>query len=454
MTETFKEKIKHILPPTVALPLLFSYLIDHIAISNYWIFFGISLEEDLAPSYLVLALILSAPNVLSILGTMIFSSISDRIGHHKLLMVFSRVFLMTQYILLIFFRERSIWVNLIILGIFAIFTQAYYIMNSSLITIICKPEQRGQVTSFLTVFASAGWMIGAGLSSLIRNNLGINGNLAFAAGLAMLAGLVALLSSSTPWFEAEQDIDESELMKTIDEEIDTKGGAIPAKSKPFGPNRILSFGKKGKESSYWQILKKPQVFALLLTLAILDFGFGPFNVLTGNYLREVNLTDNFISISNVIATFLGLVISFVISRFLDKKGRKPFLIMSLITYPVIYGLMYLLSDYWIAVFILYCYPLYALKVPTANTIMADLTTEKERSRGLSLVTFEQIIMAAIGALVAALIADNVVPGIRIFPLFPTAFGLVAIIVAIFIIKESSERLIPQIKERKNLALSE
>ena len=450
MNQIRLEKFREFLPPKVAVPLLFSYLVEHTAISLYWVFFGISLEEDLGASYLLIALVLSAPSIISIFGTSIFSAIADRIGHHKELMVLSRIFLMTQYILLIFFRTKSIWINLIILSTFALFTQAFYVLNSSLITIICHPSDRGKVTSFQTVFASAGWMIGSGLSALIKNTMGIEGNLAFAAGLGIIAGLVTLFSSSKAW--NHDRLKEEEMSELADEiKLETPQEVVYTEVLP--KRTIIVPRSKKKQTSYLDIFKKREVLILLMVLAILDFGYGPFNTLTGLYLVDVGLSDNFISLSNVIATLMGLIISFIISRPLDKRGRKPFLIIAFIAYPVIYGLMFLLSNYWIAIFIVYNYPLYAIKVPAANTIMSDHTNEKERSRGLSLIYFEQIIMASAGGLIAAAIADNIEMGIRIFPLFPVTFGLIALLFAILFVKESNEEFLKIKKENEKMVVA-
>ena len=446
MSQTRSEKFKEFLPPKVAVPLLLSYLVEHTAISLYWVFFGISLKDDLGASYLLIALVLSAPSIVSIFGTSIFSTIADRIGHHKELMVLSRIFLMTQYILLIFFRTKSIWINLIILSTFALFTQAFYILNSSLITIICHPSDRGKVTSFQTVFASAGWMIGSGLSALIKNTMGIEGNLAFAAGLGIAAGLVTLFSSSKAW-----NHDQIKEKDELPEEVELETPAEEVVYTEVLPKRTIIVPQtKKKQTSYWDIFKKKEVLILLLVLAILDFGFGPFNTLTSLYLEDVGLTDNLISINNVIATLIGLILSFAISRPLDKRGRKPFLIIGFIAYPIIYGLMFLLSNYWIAIFIVYNYPLYAIKVPAANTIMSDYTNEKERSRGLSLISFEQIIMASAGGLIVAAIADNVEMGIRIFPIFPVVFSLIALVLAILFVKESNEEFLRVKRENEKI----
>ncbi|MHA1366521.1 MAG: hypothetical protein ACTSP5_08955 [Candidatus Heimdallarchaeota archaeon] len=73
-----KSRFLDTLPPKNLLPLLIGYLIEHIAISNYWTFFGISLKEDLDLSWVGLAAILITPGLVSILGTSILSAVSDR----------------------------------------------------------------------------------------------------------------------------------------------------------------------------------------------------------------------------------------------------------------------------------------------------------------------------------------------------------------------------------------
>jgi len=104
MNTTLKSRFLDTLPPKNLLPLLIGYLIEHIAISNYW-----TLKEDLDLSWVGLAAILITPGLVSILGTSILSAVSDRIGRRKEIMLFSRIFLVGQYILLIFYYDSSLW---------------------------------------------------------------------------------------------------------------------------------------------------------------------------------------------------------------------------------------------------------------------------------------------------------------------------------------------------------
>ncbi len=433
-----RSKFIDALPPKNLLPLLFAYMIEHLAISNYWTFYGISLKEDLGLSWLGIAAILITPGIVSILGTSLLSSLSDRIGRRKEIMLLSRIFLVGQYILLIFYYDSSLWINLAILASFGLVTQAYYIMHGALLTTICHPDKRGKVSSFQTLFASAGWMIGSGVSGLIYNKFGQQGNLIVAASFALLSGVMVMFSSSKPWSVKQKELAELDPEEQLDTEIEKieRLEELPVRS-------ITELeSKDGKKiASYWEIFKRKEVLTLIIALAILDFGFGPFSVIGGNYLKiVVGMGNNQVALSNSIATVVGLVITIIMSQILDKYGRKPFLIVSFIAYPIVYSLMFALSNYWVAIFIIYSFPLYAVKMPTANTIITDVTSEKERARGMSLISFEQIITQGIGALIACAIADNVVaPGIHISPLFPMVFGSIAVIVAILIVKETNKK---------------
>ena len=173
------------------------------------------------------------------------------------------------------------------------------------------------------------------------------------------------------------------------------------------------------------------------------------------------LANTLIAKSNTIATVLGMVILFVSGAILDRTGRKPILIFSILCYPILYTFMFFFSSHPWALFAIYLYPLYALKVPTANTIMADLTSDNERGRGMSLVQIEQIVFGNLGAILGCYIADifpgDLIPrfipeGIYIIPLFPMVLGFIALILSIFLIKESNPKVLAKIAGIKKMSV--
>ncbi|NHJ41293.1 MAG: MFS transporter, partial [Asgard group archaeon] len=112
MNDKFTTKVSRILPPTVILPLLMSYMLEHIGISIYWIFFGLELFDTVSDSYFNIALVFAIPAMLSVFGTTFFSHLTDKTKKHKLILFLSRVALMIQFILLLFFNN-NIWIVLI-----------------------------------------------------------------------------------------------------------------------------------------------------------------------------------------------------------------------------------------------------------------------------------------------------------------------------------------------------
>ena len=450
MEEEKNRTLKELLPSVNLLPLLFSYTIDHIAVSSYWIFFGIFLSEEISDTYLDVAVILAIPAIISVFGTTVLSSFSDKTGRRKLLMFVAKIALMMQYVLLIFFGTK-VWNILLILALFGLFAQIYYTQVSALITIICPPDKKGQVSSYLIFFASLGWMIGSSISDIIYNWKGITGSLGFAAGFALVAGFIAVFSTSKP-YSKQDEVDQVD----IDHEKEIETWVMNNK-----PRVVVPIESTEKYSSYFEIFKRRKILVLLITLAILDFGFGPFNVITSVYFKNIftthfsneALANTLIAKSNTIATVLGMVILLISGAILDRTGRKPILIFSILCYPILYTFMFFFSSHPWALFAIYLYPLYALKVPTANTIMADLTSENERGRGMSLIQIEQIVFGNLGAIIGCYIADifpgDLIPrfvpeGIYIIPLFPMVLGLIALILSIFLVKESNPKVLAKI----------
>lgn len=475
MSQKITTKLTAFLPPANLLPLLFAYLFDHVAVSTHWIFFSIWLNEDIIGSnpglqypFLLLAVILATPSFLALFWNTLISSFSDKTGRRKEFMFFSKLLLMAQCLLLIFFGNSIITV-LLIYGAFGIHT-VFYTLHSALITSICHPDRRGEVVSFQLIFASGGWMIGSGISGVIYNAFGMIGNLAFSAGFALIAGILPLFSQSKPWFERNNFISQSkgrisspEASKKLKEEQlaseNKEKDPLPPLDSPkdsFIPiedsTRIAELLTEVEQpkSRYWDILSRRNIVILLITLAIVDFGFGPFNVMASVYLKATGVPNNFIAISNTIATFIGMALQLFIGKFSDRRGRRPLFLLGILAYPILYGLTYFLSGYWIVVFLLYCYPLYALKVPSANAIMSDLTAENERARGMNLIQFEQTLSLNLGALLGCFLADVLPKGIMILPLMPTIFGAIAVILAFLIFQETHEKFL----ERKSIMNSE
>lgn len=444
MTSRFVSRIKELLPPKNLLPVLFSYTLDSISKSLYWTFFAIWLSETLTDSFFILSVVLAIPPMISLLGTTVFSSYSDRSGRRKEVMFLSRVVLMVQFILLIFF-DQSIWIVLGILAGTGIFTQIYYVMNNTLATTICPVDRRGEVSSFQLFFSSFGWMIGSGLSGVVYEHFGIMGCLIIAAVGAFLSGIIALLSENAPR-SSENDRSPNGTTEHVTK-LSTKNEQQSPQDKFRGVNgdtrksirvdKITSSKDTSIASSFWKILTRKEVLILLLAMGIMEFGLGPFSIMGTVYLKQIGQLSNYlISLANTLATLIGLILLLFIGKLLDKRGRKPFILASFLSYSIYFFLFYFLSPFSIAIFILWLVPLYALRTPAVNAMMSDLTSEKERARGMALIQYERVFTTNIGAMIGGLLVDRISLGLKIVPLNVGSFAFVAFIIALFFIRET------------------
>ena len=204
-------------------------------------------------------------------------------------------------------------------------------------------------------------------------------------------------------------------------------------------------------SSFWKFLKQPQVISLLISIGILEFSLGPFSIMSIIYLTQiVEFSVYLVSIANVIATLLGMIVLFSIGKLLDRSGRKPFLVFSIFSYSIFFTLFYFLSNYKVAIFILWLVPLYPFRAPTVSTIMSDLTAERERARGMALIQYEQVVTTNIGAIIGGLVADLTPVGLQVVPIFPAAIAVIAFLVAFITIKETNVKYLERKKEKERL----
>ncbi|HUU78371.1 MAG TPA: MFS transporter [candidate division Zixibacteria bacterium] len=440
MDMKFNIIIRRLVPSKQLLPVLSSYLFDSIAVSIYGTFFAIWLSEELVSSYFVISTIIAFPPILALIGTTFLSSLSDKTGKRKEIMAFSRLFLVLQYLLLIFIN-KTIWVVLLIVGTTGIFTQVYYVMNNTLTTTLCSSEQKGEMSSYQLIFSSLGWMIGSGTSGLLYNKWSILGCLCFAAISAFIAGIIALFSPNR--LKDEEQNKAKEVEETNDcvfETIDSSEEVIPLIHGSTNGISSRMITTCPKSSSFWGILKRQQVIILLITIGIFELSLGPYFTLGTVYLKQiVGLSNNQVSLAFTLSTLVGMITLFVISKIIDNYGRKQFLIFCLTFYAIHFIIFYFLSWSVIGIIIMWAVPLYAFRSPVVNTMMADITSDHERARGMALLQYEQVLTINTGAIIGGLICDKFTYGLKAIPITIVIFSLIALVLAIIAIKETNSK---------------
>ncbi|HUT80118.1 MAG TPA: MFS transporter [Candidatus Bathyarchaeia archaeon] len=429
-----KAGFQRLLPPKNLLPLLFSRTFDSIAGSVTGTFFAVWLNNELISSYTILAIILTTPSILSVIGTSLFSAFSDKTGKRKELMVLSRIALMIQYLLLLLFQQ-SIWGIFSILIIMGFVTQVYYVMSDTLATSICPVERRGEMTSYQLFFSAAGGMIGSGIASSVYDHLTITGSFGFGIGFAFLAGLFAFFSTNFIKTSSDSSKASTELIESNETQETENNEEIS--STELIKQRVTD---KDKSTNYRSLFRNPQLVWIFIVTAILSFGVGPFGLIPIVYMEDiVGLTNLQVSIAGTLATLVGMITLLIVGKSMDKVGRKPFFLFSHVFYPLYFAFYLFLGNYPLAIITLWVLPIYPFRGPATTAMVADLTEEKNRAKAMNVLLYVQSFSVNIGGIIGCVIADYTQIGLIIVPLFPAMVTIISAAIAYFTIKETKRK---------------
>ncbi|MHA2275801.1 MAG: MFS transporter, partial [Candidatus Kariarchaeaceae archaeon] len=311
---------------------------------------------------------------------------------------------MIQYLLLTQITKPIQYLYIVSLS--ALVFPSYYTIIQSFATVICDPDKRGGVTNYLMLNASMGWFVGSLTSGVAFRVIGMTSMFVISSILLLISGLLVLLSP-----------------KENNQPEQLSNGYL---KNPSPINKVTSLNI---------LLRKPINF-LIVTIIIIDFGSGAFFTFGSIYLYErINFSSDLIGYSNATATLIGMVALYKIAPLTDRIGRKPFYITGLFAYPVLFTLLSIFQAKPI-VFFLWSIPIYIFLRPIAPAMISDLTSEQERSRGISLISISSSLAMTLGALMGGYLADQSNIGIEIWVLFPAFLGWFAPLIGFFMVGET------------------
>ena len=127
-----------------------------------------------------------------------------------------------------------------------------------------------------------------------------------------------------------------------------------------------------------------------------------------------------IGYANATATFFGTILLLKLGKYSDKNGRRIQYLLGLIGYPSLFVLLSIFHQTW-AVFAIWSLPIYVLLRPVLPAMISDLTSENERSRGMSLITIFSTLAMSLGAMFFGYIVD-VTGNLDYWTIFPAVLG--------------------------------
>ena len=365
----------------------FSVLIG-ITIGFNFTLLPVYIKVSLKGSLLQVGFITSLQYLALVIMTFAWGALSDKLAQRKNIIVYGNLIASFFYFL---FPYLDIIQLTVLRGIQVFFT-ASWILAYALVTEY-RPEARGEVIGYFTLFNSVGWGLGSFVSGFVYD-ISIT-------WFFYLAGIFSILSALV---------------------------LVPARDPPM----------EKLEHTDFRTLFRLKNFSMILTLGVtvLLLVIGSYMVFT---LFPIYLDVNGIPIPaiGIVIAISGLpsaVLSSMIGRACDQLGSKTILLVSIALYVFIWMVYGLVDNIWIII-LLWFIPAYTFYTISSHTMMSNLTPSRERGRGIGLLNSFYYSGAFTGSVIGGALAAR-------FSYKPTfliaAFVIIASFAAALKLRESKE----------------
>jgi MFS family permease len=303
--------------------------------------------------------IISLPFLAIFIMSFIWGAISDRLGSYKWVVIVGNI--MTG---LLFFPMPFLSIfNLFMLRAVQVFFLSVNILAVAMVTEML-PDTTGEAAGTVSLFTSSGWLVGGIASGFVY----VYGDMLL---LFPVCGIVAIMTG---------------LMLLPLQRLEK----LPA---------IISLKDTFK-------LEHSRTIGLILTIISITFiGNRAIFTVFPVYLEQVQSLDAIqIGILSASAGLVGAIFVVGIGKFVDRYGRRPMFIIAVLSYMMIWFAL-VMTDNLPVVIIVWCIPSWAFMTISATAMISDLTTSKERGRGIGALNSAHNLGQFIGALMSGLIAS-------------------------------------------------
>ncbi|MFQ5978121.1 MAG: MFS transporter [Candidatus Heimdallarchaeota archaeon] len=388
-------------------PVMLSVGVWHLGYSLYGPFVSLWILRDLGnPSFFVLAIVISLPAMASIVGISFLSRLADQKKKLRELLSVTAFAGALQFVCLRLFA-RSTGTFLLVALPLGMFTMAYYTLAAALATNICDPEVKGQVSSYLLIFASLGWSIGSFGSGRAFRLFGMHTVLLMAAFFLIIAGCLVFAS---PRGQSEET---SPNPPSTDEDV-----------------------------SLTSLLGNHQIRLVLVITALVEFGTGGLFMLSTIFFVEgAGVLEDDFGVANSIATLIAFPILFFIGKGMDSNMGRRFFLRLAVMLHLLYFVAFSLTRDPVILLLLWVIPMYAFLSPALTAMMADLTDISERSRGMGLLQTVYALMPGLGMILGGLAADSF--GLFVLPLIGLLFLPFALYLTFIVSETQAKEITPE-----------
>ena len=365
----------------------FSVLIG-ITIGFNFTMLPVYIKVSLNGSLFQVGLITSLQYLALVIMTFAWGALSDRLARRKSIIVYGNLIASFFYFL---FPYLDI-IQLTVLRGIQVFFIASWILAYALVTEY-RPDARGEVIGYFTLFNSVGWGIGSFMSGFIYD--------VSITWFFYLAGIFSILSAVV---------------------------LAPAKDPPMEKMEHTDF------RTLFRLKNSSMILTLCVTVLLLVIGSYMVFTLFSIYLEVNGIPIPAIGIVIAISGLPSAMLSSMVGRACDRLGSKIILLSAIGLYAFIWMGYGFVDNIWIVI-LLWLIPAYTFYTISSHTMMSNLTPSRERGRGIGLLNSFYYMGAFTGSVLGGALAAR-------FDYQPTFIIAALIIIASFIValklKESKE----------------
>jgi MFS family permease len=324
--------------------------------------------------------IFSLPSIIMVVMTFGWGSISDRLGNRRVIIILSNVVASLLYFT--FGYVTITW--LVVLRCVQTFFYSSYILIPAIITEYF-PSSKGRALGKYNVATGIGWTIGGILS----------GHTA-ASGFPFFFGSIGVLSflfCATFFFI--QDVPREKDMRKL--------------------KTFFIFGQSKK------------IVILCVYAFVIVTGGTMLSSIFNVYLSNVGVSKEYIGYVSSLTSLTFLLVADAVGKACDTVGRKPLLVVTPILYMGMWVGIGLLSNIYVKI-ILWILPIYALFITASTSAVSDMTSEKERGRGIGILNSFIGFGTFAGGVIGGNLADAV--GVKNTFLSASLFAIMGILMSL------------------------
>jgi len=338
------------------MPLYVGFAFDAFTWSLIWAFMPIHVFTKGA-SLILIGVVCSIPSLVSMVTSPFWGHLSDKIGRRKpfiILGLFTSGLLSLLYAIL-----QNPFHFLIATVLITIFNTASIPTGYAFLSE--RVEMKGEGVGKYEAYMSIGWFAGSLVGGFGAETIGLS-FVFFVGFILSLMGTFTILM-----YLKETTIERSYEVERIE------------------------------KVTFWQILVRTQILVLVLIVFFISFGNSVFSTYFSIYfIEDVKGSYILLGVSNAVATLTGIAASLLLGKIADRLGRKLVILYSAFGYSIFFLILSQIQNPYV-VAVLWTVPLYAGVYVGSVVITSDLTSEKERGRGMSIINSSMNLGRSFGA---------------------------------------------------------